>query len=108
MPIYENSALHAARNDTSSPAYRALPPQDLACVDCPSAAWLFVDRTATAKKNAARNPDKPAWRCYCPALHQWTYDDFSGKPDPECWVYACSLKNLALLALEEESGREND
>jgi hypothetical protein len=106
MPDYTNSALEAARNAKDSPAHRVLPAEEVACVSCPSAVWVFVDRTATAKKNAMRQADKPAWRCYCPGLHQWTYDDFSGQPDPECWIYACSLKDQALLELAAAAAQD--
>lgn len=98
-PLYVDPAIKRVRDRNSS---APVPPESVACVHCPKAIWMFVDRTTTAQKNAMPGMDtKPSWRCHCSVLNHLTYDDFAGLPSPECWVHECTVQiNEMLVAAE--------
>lgn len=98
---YRDLALRVAATDPESVECKSGPSDKIACVECPEAIWMFVDKTDAAKTNSRQKMDplteKPSWRCYCLVLRNWSYDDFAGQPGPECWVYRCGAKEAALL-----------
>jgi len=90
------------------PIGQQLPPEKIACVDCPNAAWMWVEKTDAGRKRAMSGfADKAGWRCECHAHSMKpTYDSFASTVEPECWVMACNDRVKAIMADELRQRKE--
>lgn len=103
---YQDPALKEAREHLKDkPPGQKLPPDEVACVDCPRGLWMWVQKTAAGRKHAMKGfEDEAGWRCECKERSmRATYDDFGGPVEPDCWVYGCGGR---IEAIEAEKKRQ--